>query len=352
MIQFNKIFSTAWIEMCWALAGMRVSLIMGVLVFICMLSVSAQAQERLIYASPLPQKEYGAYYGREFAKQVKVVTDGAVEILMRQNGVLGLKGPETLAATRDGLVHIADMQMSQQVGDDSIFGIESLPCLARGFEDLRSLRSLTRPYFEKAAKRFNQKILFMYPMPPQNLFMNQRIGIGPSALKGLRIRTIDNNGTELFFRLGAAPIQMPWAEVIPALSSGLLDGVSTSSTTAVSGVFWDFLTHATELHWQMNSFMASVNLDAWSRIPAQYHSPIEKIGEKIEDKLWDEAIKADKAAKAALQAHGIIFSKPGAGLESQMQLKCDQIVAEYTKNSGVPAAAIIDGYKTTVVQAQ
>ena len=199
-----------------------------------------------------------------FADEVKAKTNGAVEILVRQNGVLGLKGSETLAATRDGLVHMADMQMNQQVGDESIFGIESLPCLARNFEDLRNLRSLTRPHFEQAAKRFNQKILFIYPMPSQNLFVNKEIEPGADALKGLRIRTIDKNGTEFFSHLGAAPIQMPWAEVIPALSSGLLDGVSTSSTTAVSGSFWDFLTHAAELHWQMNSFMASVNIPVLS----------------------------------------------------------------------------------------
>ena len=352
MGSFKKYFSKYWLEMCWPVARMSGSVIITASVIMYSFSFSAEAQERLIYASPLPQKEYGARYAREFAEQVNMATGGAVEILMRQNGVLGLKGPETLAATRDGLVHIADMQMSQQVGDDSIFGIESLPCLVRSFEELRRLRSLTRPHFEKAARQFNQKILFMYPMPPQNLFMNQKIGISAAALKGLRIRTIDKNGTELFFRLGAAPIQMPWSEVMPALSSGLLDGVSTSSTTAVSGAFWDFLTHATELHWQMNSFMASVNLDAWARVPAQYHPAIEKIGKNIEDKLWDAALKADKDAKEFLLSRGIIFSKPGAELESLMKLKCDEIVTEYTQRSGVRYSTIIDGYKATVKQSQ
>ena len=320
-------------------------------VFMGLSTLAAQAQERLIYASPLPQNEYGAYYGRMFADEVKAKTNGAVEILVRQNGVLGLKGSETLAATRDGLVHMADMQMNQQVGDESIFGIESLPCLARNFEDLRNLRSLTQSHFEQAAKRFNQKILFIYPMPSQNLFVNKEIEPGADALKGLRIRTIDKNGTEFFSRLGAAPIQMPWAEVIPALSSGLLDGVSTSSTTAVSGSFWDFLTHATELHWQMNSFMASVNLDAWQRIPAHYRPLIEKIGKEIESKLWEAAIQADNSAKATLQAHGIIFSKPGEGLESQMLLKCDEIVARYLEVSTDRESLIIDEFKNLSVQA-
>lgn len=318
-------------------------------IFVGMAGRGSQAQERLIYASPLPQNEYGAYYGRVFAENVKTATNGAVEILVRQNGVLGLRGSETLAATRDGLVHMADMQMNQQVGDESIFGLESLPCLARSFEDLERLRTLTKPHFEQAAEKFNQKILFIYPMPSQNLFVNKSIGAGADALKGLRIRTIDKNGTELFSRMGAAPIQMPWAEVISALSSGLLDGVSTSSTTAISGAFWDYLSHAVELHWQMNSFMASVNLDAWNRIPARYHSVIERIGQDIEVKLWTAAIKADVSAKTALREHGITFSKPGEGLDARMQMACDEIVTDYLKTSTDLEADVIKNYKNEVV---
>ena len=64
----------------------------------------AGATQRLIYDSPLPQNEYGARGVRDFAAKVLHVTGGEVEILVRQNGVLGLTGAETLAAVREGLV--------------------------------------------------------------------------------------------------------------------------------------------------------------------------------------------------------------------------------------------------------
>jgi TRAP-type C4-dicarboxylate transport system substrate-binding protein len=279
----------------------------------------ANAQERLIYASPLPHGEYGAYFGRVFAEETFQATDGNVEILVRQDGVLGLKGSETLAAVRDGLVHIADMQMNQQVGEESIFGIESIPCLARGFDDLRMLRVLTRPYFEHAAERHNQKILFMYPMPRQSLFAKLDASADAKSFQDLQIRTIDKNGTEFFSRLGAAPIQMPWAEVTPALSTGLLDAVSTSPTTAVSGSFWDFLSHTTELHWQMNSFMTTINLDSWKRLSPQLQAIVENTAQSIESRLWDAAIDADAAAVATLREHGMTFSQPSRKLEEQKQ---------------------------------
>ena len=315
-----------------------------IMILFCMSLDLAQAQERLIYASPLPQNEYGAHFGRLFAEKVIQATSGEVEILVRQNGALGLKGSETLAAVRDGLVHIADMQMNQQVGEESIFGIESIPCLARGFDDLRVLHTLTRPHFEQAAIRHNQKILFIYPMPRQNLFAKKDVRDGAGALQGLRVRTIDKNGTEFFSRLGAAPIQMPWAEVSPALSTGLLDAVSTSSTTAVSGAFWDFLSHVNELHWQMNSFMATVNLDAWKRIPIRFRADIEEIAKNIEAGLWAAAIKADGAAASTLRERELIFSQPSLELENQMRQVCDEIAAEYVDKSGELETGIIAEY--------
>ncbi|WP_430450090.1 hypothetical protein [Rhodophyticola sp.] len=65
-------------------------------------------------------------------------------------------------------------------------------------------------------------------------------------MDGMKIRTFDPFGTSFYQKLGASPIQMPWAEVLPALASGALDGVHTSASSAVDGKFWEFL-QGTEL---------------------------------------------------------------------------------------------------------
>lgn len=303
----------------------------------------ALAVERLIYDSPLPQNLESAQLVRAFADDVLQATGGEVEILVRQNGVLGLTGAETLAAVGDGLVHMADMQMNQQVGEEPIFGIESLPCLARDFADLKTLRVFTQPYFEKAALRHNQKILFMFPLPRQSLYSNRDVR-DPEALRGLKVRTIDKNGTDFFTKLGAVPIQMPFAEVTAALSSGLLDGVSTSATTAVSGAFWEFLPYAHEMHWQMNSFMATVNLDAWHRIPERLRAVIEGLAHKEEELQWASAVKTDTTADEVLKAHGVVFSAPDAAFEARMKTACDGLLAEYRATAGPQENAILDAY--------
>lgn len=329
---------------------------MGILVvtrtaffFACalLLGAPAQAAERLIYDSPLPQNEYGARLVRAYAEKVRAATRGEVDILVRQNGVLGLTGAETLAAVREGLVHMADMQMNQQVGEESIFGIESLPCLARDFEQLKVLRTFTQPHFEAAALKHNQKILFIFPLPRQNLYSKRDVR-APEALRGLKVRTIDRNATAFYTQLGAVPIQMPFAEVAAALSSGLLDGVSTSSTTAVSGAFWDFLTHAHQMHWQMNSFMATINLDAWARIPQNLRPVIEEVSAATQAELWAAAVATDASADETLRAHGLIFSAPDAAFEERMQAACAHVVGEFRRRATPVENAILNDYLAAV----
>lgn len=303
----------------------------------------AGATQRLIYDSPLPQNEYGARLVRDFAAKVLKATDGEVEVLVRQNGVLGLTGAETLAAVREGLVHMADMQMNQQVGEEPLFGLESLPCLARDFDQLKTLRTFTRPHFEEAALKHNQKILFIFPLPRQNLYAKRDVR-NVDALHGLKVRTIDRNATAFYTHLGAVPIQMPFAEVAAALSSGLLDGVSTSSTTAVSGAFWDFLTHAHQMHWQMNSFMATVNLDAWNRIPENLRPVVEKIAVETEADLWAAAVATDTSADETLRKHGLIFSEPDAAFESRMKAACTRVVDDFRKTAGPLENQILTDY--------
>lgn len=310
----------------------------------CAFATGAPAAERLVYDSPLPHNEYGARLVREFARKVFAATGGRVDVLVRQGGVLGLTGPEALAAVREGLVHMADMQMNQQVGEEPVFGIESLPCLARDFDQLRQLRAFTRPHFEEAALRHNQKILFIFPLPRQNLYVKRDVR-DPETLRGLKIRTIDRNATAFYAHLGAVPIQMPFAEVAAALSSGLLDGVSTSSTTAVSGAFWDFLTHAHQMHWQMNSFMATVNLDAWRRIPESLHPVVAGIAAETEAEMWAAARATDASADEILRTRGLIFSTPDTAFKDRMQAACDKAVEGFRETASALELAILDAFR-------
>ena len=77
-----------------------------------------------------PEGNFHTQNAMAFAEGVKEVTDGEVVITVHSGGALGIKGPEGMAAVRDGLVPIADILLNQQVGEAPVLGIETLPFMA------------------------------------------------------------------------------------------------------------------------------------------------------------------------------------------------------------------------------
>ncbi len=281
-----------------------------------------------------------------FADEVKEVTKGEVQITLHPGAALGYKGPEMLGAVRDGLVAIGDILLNQQVGEEPFLGIESVPYLASGFVELRALQTFSRPVYEEIARKHNQKILYIVPWPGQNVYSKQKIN-GVKDLTGLKIRTVDKSGTVFFAKLGASPTQLPWGELVPSLASGVINGVTTSSSSGVDGKFWEFLSHCNQFHWQSSSNMVNVNLDAWNRLEPEQQRAIEQLARQLEAQFWEATIDEDKAKLATLAENGVEISRPSPELRAELVAVAKEMWAEFIQ--GAPEAKdVIRAYRKMV----
>jgi TRAP-type C4-dicarboxylate transport system substrate-binding protein len=281
-----------------------------------------------------------------FADEVKAATGGEVVITVQPGGILGYKGPEMLGVVRDGLVPIGDVLLNQQVGEEAFLGIESVPYLASGFTEVRALQTFSRPIYEEIARKHNQKILYIVPWPGQNVYSKTEVKT-IADLKGLKIRTVDKNGTEFFGKLGASPTQLPWGEVVPSLASGAINGVTTSSSSGVDGKFWEFLKYVNQFHWQSASNMVNVNLDAWNKLSPEHQSTIENLASKLEARFWEAAIDEDKAKLAVLAENGVQISTPDPALKGDLVAVAERMWGEFIAD--VPEAGpVIAAYRKMV----
>jgi hypothetical protein len=181
--------------------------------------VQAQAGSKLPLATIWPDANFHTINARQFAEEVKKATSGAVEIDVKAGGELSFTGPEQLRAVRDGLVPMADILDSQQVGDHPIMGVEGLPFLCASTDELKVLHKHLRPEFEKVALKNNQTILYMVPWPAQYLHLTIKAQ-SVDDLKAVKIRVPDTNARDMCNAIGMAPALIPWGETIAALSSG------------------------------------------------------------------------------------------------------------------------------------
>lgn len=264
-----------------------------------------------------PEGNFHTQNAMTFADQVAEVTDGEVKITVHPGGALGIKGPEGMAAVRDGLVPIADILMNQQVGEAPILGIETLPYLAPNLSDLALLHKFIRPMIENIAEDMNQKLLYMVPWPGQAVYSDNPIET-IADLEGMKIRVVDANGDDYFQALGAAPLQMPWGEVVPSLAAGTISAVTTSSSSGVDGSFWEFLDHMNRFNWQSSSNIVTVNLDAWNALDPEDQAAIEEAAQELEDDFWLKSAREDEEKLATLKEHGMQVTAPSPELKAAL----------------------------------
>jgi TRAP-type C4-dicarboxylate transport system substrate-binding protein len=305
-------------------------------------TTAAFAETRWDMSVVWPEGNFHTQNAMAFAKSVKEATKGDVVITVHSGGALGIKGPEGMAAVRDGLVPIADILLNQQVGEAPVLGIETLPFMAPTMSELALLHKFFRPKLEEVATSMNQKVLFLVPWPGQAVYSPNRINT-LDDLKGLTIRVVDANGAAFFGALGATPIQMPWGEVVPSLAAGTIKGVTTSSSSGVDGAFWEFTKNMNTFNWQASSNMVSVNLDAWNELSPETQKKIEEIAERMEGQFWLNSKAEDAKKIAVLKEHGVDVIAPSPELQAKLVEKAMPLWDEFKKR--VPdAVPVIDAY--------
>lgn len=280
-----------------------------------LLAQPAMAETQWDMSVVWPESNFHTNDAMKFADTVKEVTKGDVVITVHSGGALGIKGPESMAAVRDGIVPVADMLMSQQVGEVPFLGIETLPYMAPTMPDLALLHKFIRPKVEEIATSMNQKLLYMVPWPGQAVYSSKKIE-KLADLSGLKIRVVDANGHDFFAALGATPLQMPWGDVVPSLAAGTINAVTTSSSSGVDGAFWEFMKNMNTFNWQASSNIVTVNLDAWNQLTPETQKAIEGAAKKLEGEFWQISRAEDESKLATLKEKGITVSGPSPELQA------------------------------------
>lgn len=291
-----------------------------------------------------PAGNYISIDAKLFAETVAEETNGSVVITTHPGGSLGFKGPEMFGAVRDGLVPITDMLLQQQVGDEPLLGLQSLPYLMNTYEEQVAFQEFYRPLLEEVFSENNQKILYTIPWPQQQIWAKQEIN-SFEDFAGIKVRSSDPSATKIFNAAGMTSVQLPWGEVIPSLATGAIEAVGTSSPSAVDGSFWEFLTHGytTRHTWNLNA--VSVNLDAWNALSAEDQETIVEVAKRLEPVFWQSASDADAAAMNKLAEHGMVLGDLDMPTRMALRERAEPIRADALAKMGPRAQTVVDAFE-------
>jgi TRAP-type C4-dicarboxylate transport system substrate-binding protein len=198
--------------------------------------------------------------------EIEKLAGEEIDITYQGGGALGFKSADHFDAVQDGSVQAAVTLLTQLSGVDPIFNLSSIPFVANSPEQAYQLWQAARPTYEEVFAANNQVLLWALPNAPSGIHAKTAID-SVDALKGLRIRTYDVNGTETLKEAGAAPLQIAWSDLVPQLSTGGVDAVLTSADGGKQISVWDYVDNFTEVNYAMALFVAHVNKDEFDALP-------------------------------------------------------------------------------------
>lgn len=306
--------------------------------------VGAQSGMKLDLSTVWPDGNFHTKNCKQFAEGVGKATNGAVQITVHSGGSLGYKGPEHLNAVRDGLVPMADILNIQQVGDAPLLGIEGVPFLVGNADDLKVLQKYARPEFDKIATKFNQKILYTVPWPTQYIHCNVKSDT-LDGLKGLKIRVPDRQAGDMINLLGMSAVQIPWGETVPALASGAVVGVSTSSVSGVDGKFWEFLKVFYKTNHVWSSQIVTINLDTWKKISPANQQAIVDLAAKMQPEFWQVSVEADTTSAKRMIEGGMQMLEVPPAMLKEMRARTASLEEAFIGRAGPAAKEVIAAYK-------
>ena len=221
-----------------------------------------------------------------FIDLVKQNSNGKIDITPHFGGALGYKSINHYAAVRDGAVELASTPLGTMAGISPIFGLQPLPFLSPTIPENEALWYVARPYYEEALAKGNQTLLFGTPWTPNCIWATSKI-TKIDDLKGLKVRSFDIASTKAMQAAGMLPIQLSWADVIPALSTGTVAGVLTSDEGGVNSKLWDVgARYCNSIGYGFGIGVVTMNLDAYNKLPPDLQAVLHDAAGEAEKRGW------------------------------------------------------------------
>lgn len=312
------------------------------------LSISSLSAKELIMTS---EYEYDSLMGKGdkvFVDQVKELSSGEINIVLHLNGSLGFKSADNLDAVADGVVDMADTLGGVLAGSDPIFLLASLPFIVNDGDEARALYDTARPAYEKFFEDNGQILLYASPWVSSGFWGNTPID-SREALSGWKVRTYDASGTRTMVAAGASPIQLSWADVVPQLATGGINGVLTSSEGGVTAKFYEHLSHFTEINYALPLNFRHMNADVFNSLTEEQQKIIMDAAAATEDHSWTAASDLVEATYKTLEGHGVtIVREVSPEFRAHLNEAAKDVIADWKGRAGEAGAEVMSAFGSKV----
>jgi TRAP-type C4-dicarboxylate transport system substrate-binding protein len=197
-------------------------------------TATAQAQPvKLRFASSIPDGETATVLFKPFVEAVNKEANGAIEIELFQNGVLGRNPLQQAQMIIDGVADLAWVILPQSRGRFRETEVLELPGM---FRDLEEATNVSNRLLKKGLLQgFDEYyVVGLVGTGPTSIHSRGQIS-SIDSIKGKKIRAGGAIESAAIRSLGGAPVALTFTEIIEAVGRGNVDGI-----TALPSTLFDF----------------------------------------------------------------------------------------------------------------
>jgi TRAP-type C4-dicarboxylate transport system substrate-binding protein len=200
---------------------------------------------------------------------------------------LGIDDKAVLRLLKLGMFDTASTAISKMAGDDPRFEGCDLAGISLNIEAARAACDAYRPVLDRLLQEnWNAKLLTIVTSPPQVIWCKPEIG-GLADLQGKKVRVFNKSMTEFLEGVGAEPVTINFAEVVPALERGVVDCAVTGSLTGNTAGWPEVTDYIYPLYMGWAIIVHVANLDSWNRLDPAVQTFLLEQHAAFEDKYWE-----------------------------------------------------------------
>jgi TRAP-type C4-dicarboxylate transport system substrate-binding protein len=307
------------------------------------LATAASAQTKWDMPTPYPDGNFHTRNVAMFAADVAKATNGSLTIAVHSAGSL-IKHAEIKRSVRQGTTPIGEILESLASNEAAVYGLDSVPFLATGYDASKKLYASQKPYLQKQLASEGLVLLYSVPWPPQGLYAKREIK-SVDDLKGLKFRTYNAMIGRIAALAGAIPTQIEVPDLPTAFATGRVDMMITSASTGVDTKAQDYLTHYIDTQAWLPRNIVFVNKEAFDKLSAAEKKAVIDAAKAAEERGWKMSIEEMTVKTDALKAAGIIVLPPSPELKAGLAKIGATITAEWEKSAGADGAAMLAAFR-------
>ena len=266
-------------------------------------STSAPARE--FRAADTQNEDYPTVQALRFmGRQVNERTSGRHEVKVFHSRLLG-EEKETLEQTRAGAIDLNRTNVALIGNIVPSMNVLALPFLFRSIEHMQKV--LDGPIGTEILGSFEPYGfvgLAFYDSGARSIYNNVRPVRSLADLKALRIRVQQSEQmSEMMRAIGAAPVELPYGQVLTGLATGLIDGAENNWPSFVTTDHYKRAGHYTLTEHTMSPEVLVMSLKAWETLTPDdrriFREEARRSSQFMREKWRDLELQSRKQAEAA-----------------------------------------------------